>query len=134
MCRPLHVQLFTLYWMVSLTLCFRVHPCRLSLSKPVVAAVPGHAVAGGLELALLCGLRVSEEDAIFGVFCTRHGVFVCVLAVFWCSLDSNACLRVLVIGRSTNCAVPAHQLVCAQVSLGVCRLHNEYRYSTQGVL
>jgi enoyl-CoA hydratase len=44
------------------------------LSKPVIAAVAGHAVAGGLELALLCDLRVVEEDAIFGVFCRRFGV------------------------------------------------------------
>lgn len=47
---------------------------RLSLSKPVVAAVEGYAVAGGLELALWCDLRVAGEDAIFGVFCRRWGV------------------------------------------------------------
>ena len=47
---------------------------RLVLSKPVIAAVSGYAVAGGLELALWCDLRVVEEDAIMGVFCRRWGV------------------------------------------------------------
>lgn len=49
-------------------------PTRLMLSKPVIASIAGYAVAGGLELALWCDLRVMEEDATLGVFCRRWGV------------------------------------------------------------
>ena len=49
-------------------------PSRMTLSKPVIAAIDGYCVAGGLELACWCDLRVADETAVFGVFCRRFGV------------------------------------------------------------
>jgi enoyl-CoA hydratase len=49
-------------------------PSRMALSKPVIAVISGYCVAGGLELALWCDLRIADETAVFGVFCRRFGV------------------------------------------------------------
>jgi enoyl-CoA hydratase len=61
-------------WVRADSLTAPMGPSRTLLSKPVIAAVAGYAVAGGMELALWCDLRVIEEDAAFGVFCRRWGV------------------------------------------------------------
>ncbi len=58
----------------DMTMCAPMGPTRLLLSKPVIAAVAGYAVAGGLELACWCDMRVVEEDAVFGVFDRRFAV------------------------------------------------------------
>src|SRR3989442_4743049 len=52
----------------------QVGPTRMLLVKPVIAAVEGHAVAGGFELAAWCDLRVAAENAVFGVYCRRWGI------------------------------------------------------------
>ena len=56
-------------------------PSRMCFSKPVIGAIDGYAVAGGLELSLLCDMRVIEESAVMGVFCRRFGKLVLHLSV-----------------------------------------------------
>jgi enoyl-CoA hydratase len=82
-------------------------PTRLRLSKPVIAAITGHAVAGGLELALWCDLRVADETAVLGVYCRRWGVPL---------IDGGTVRLPRLIGRSraldlilTGRAVPAEE-------------------------
>ncbi len=86
-------------------------PTRLTLSKPVIAAVEGFAVAGGIELALWCDLRVAAEDAIFGVFCRRFGVPLCDLGTVRLPrlLGHSRAMDLILTGRAVA-APEAHQM------------------------
>lgn len=106
-------------------------PTRMTLTKPVVAAVEGHAVAGGLELALWCDLRVAAEDAVFGVFCRRFGVPLCDLGTVRLPrlIGHSRAMDLILTGRSVggpeafaiglaNRLVPHGQALEAAVQLG----------------
>ncbi len=86
-------------------------PTRLTLGKPVIAAVEGFAVAGGIELALWCDLRVAAEDAIFGVFCRRFGVPLCDLGTIRLPrlIGHSRAMDLILTGRAVA-APEAHQL------------------------
>ena len=86
-------------------------PTRRLLSKPVIAAIAGHAVAGGLELALWCDLRVAEDDAVLGVFCRRFGVPLCDLGTVRLPrlIGHGRALDLILTGRAVG-AVEAHQM------------------------
>ncbi|ROL51060.1 putative enoyl-CoA hydratase 1, peroxisomal [Anabarilius grahami] len=75
-------------------------PSRLRLSKPLIAAVSGYAVAGGLELALLADLRVVEESSIMGIFSRRFGCFLSSSVVVWCNsiTPTPLCVQACIIG------------------------------------
>jgi enoyl-CoA hydratase len=105
-------------------------PTRLTLSKPVIAAVEGFAVAGGIELALWCDLRVAAEDAIFGVFCRRFGVPLCDLGTIRLPrlVGHGRAMDLILTGRAVgapeaeqmglaNRVVPPGQALAASVAL-----------------
>jgi enoyl-CoA hydratase len=105
-------------------------PTRLTLSKPVIAAVEGYAVAGGIELALWCDLRVAAEDAVFGVFCRRFGVPLCDLGTVRLPrlLGHSRAMDLILTGRAVaapealqiglaNRVVPPGQALAASVAL-----------------
>jgi enoyl-CoA hydratase len=105
-------------------------PTRLTLSKPVLAAVEGFAVAGGIELALWCDLRVAAEDAVFGVFCRRFGVPLCDLGTIRLPrlVGHGRAMDLILTGRAVgapeaeriglaNRVVPPGQALAASVAL-----------------
>ncbi len=85
-------------------------PTRLTLTKPVIAAVEGFAVAGGIELALWCDLRVSAEDAIFGVFERRFGVPLCDLGTVRLPrlIGHGRAMDIILTGRAVDAAEALH--------------------------
>ena len=105
-------------------------PTRLTLTKPVIAAVEGFAVAGGIELALWCDLRVAAEDAVFGVFCRRFGVPLCDLGTVRLPrlIGHSRAMDLILTGRAVparealeiglaNRVVPPGQALAASVAL-----------------
>ena len=106
-------------------------PTRMQLSKPVIAAIEGHAVAGGLELALWCDLRVVAEDAVLGVFCRRFGVPLIDLGTIRLPrlIGHSRAMDLILTGRPVpakeaalmglaNRVVPAGQALQAAIQLG----------------
>ena len=81
-------------------------PTRLTLGKPVIAAVEGFAVAGGIELALWCDLRVAAEDAVFGVFERRFGVPLCDLGTVRLPriIGHGRAMDIILTGRAVDAA------------------------------
>ena len=105
-------------------------PTRLTLSKPVIAAVEGYAVAGGIELALWCDLRVAAEDVVFGVFCRRFGVPLCDLGTVRLPrlIGHSRAMDLILTGRAVpapealeiglaNRVVPPGQALAASIAL-----------------
>jgi enoyl-CoA hydratase len=93
-------------------------PTRMLLSKPVIAAVSGYAVAGGLELALWCDLRVVEQSATFGVFCRRWGVPLIDGGTIRLSrlIGHSRALDLILTGRPVGTARAAAEALAAQIA------------------